>query len=214
MSVFMPRRGKFADLLSSVSIGASVALIEGGSAAWYCVSSADYEPSLNSNRILLARIDPIARLAWNSSGVNSYAGSTIDQYLTGDYLGLFSSALQTAIGQTTFQYTPGNGNSAVTTLSRAAFLPSVAELGLQYSGINVEGSTLPASTILQDLYTSGGAQVYGWTRSPRTSNTYQSGAVYGGTATAYSVSAQQYFRPLITLPATTLIDPYSYKILL
>ena len=213
MSVFMPRRGKFADLLSSVSIGASVALIEGGSAAWYCVSSADYEPSLNSNRILLARIDPIARLAWNSSGVNSYAGSTIDQYLTGDYLGLFSSALQTAIGQTTFQYTPGNGNSAVTTLSRAAFLPSVAELSLQYSGINSEGSALPVSSLLQGLFLSG-SQVYEWTRSPRTSNTYQSGAVYGETATVYSVSSQQYFRPLITLPATTLIDPYSYKILL
>ena len=209
----MPRRGKFADLLSSVSIGASVALIEGGSAAWYCVSSADYEPSLNSNRILLARIDPIARLAWNSSGVNSYAGSTIDQYLTGAYLGLFSSALQTAIGQTTFQYTPGNGNSAVTTLSRAAFLPSVAELGLQYSGINSEGSALPVSSLLQGLFLSG-SQVYEWTRSPRTSNAYQSGAVYGETATVYSVSSQQYFRPLITLPATTLIDPYSYKILL
>lgn len=214
MSIFMPRRGKFADLLSDISTGASVALVEGGNIAWYCVSSGDYEPGLNSGRVLLARIEAIAQLAWNSSGVNSYAGSTIDQYLTGDYLDLFSPTLRQEIGQTVLRYTPGNGSNTVTTISRAAFLPSIAELGLQYSGINVEGSTLPASTILQDLYTSGGAQVYGWTRSPRTSNTYQSGAVYGDTATVYSVSAQQYFRPLITLPATTLIDPYSYKILL
>ena len=214
MSIFMPHRGKFAGLLSDVSTGASVALVEGGNIGWYCVSSGDYEPDLNSGRVLLARIEAIAQLAWNSSGVNSYAGSTIDQYLTGDYLDLFSPTLRQEIGQTVLRYTPGNGSNTVTTISRAAFLPSVAELGLQYSGINVEGSTLPASTILQDLYTSGGAQVYGWTRSPRMSNTYQSGAVYGDTATVYSVSAQQYFRPLITLPATTLIDPYSYKILL
>lgn len=221
MSVFMPKRGSFPATISSVALGNAngdvVCLRENGTPQWYIVASQNYEPNLNTGRVLLARCDAMTRLAWNSSGVNSYAGSTIDQYLTGDYLDLFSAPLRDAIGQTVIRYTPGNGNNTVTTISRAAFLLSLAELDLEYSGVNVEGTALPYASEVQYLFTSGGNQVYGWTRSPRTSNTYQAAAAYGAStsyATAYSVSQQQYFRPCITLPSTTLINPYTNEVLL
>ena len=220
MSIFMPKRGAFASTLSSCIPGTTsetVCLRENGTPQWYIVASQNYEPDLNTGRVLLARCDAMTQLAWNSSGVNSYAGSTIDQYLTGDYLDLFSAPLRDAIGRTVIRYTPGNGNNTVTTISRAAFLLSLAELDLEYSGVNVEGTALPYASEVQYLFTSGGNQVYGWTRSPRTSNTYQAAAAYGAStsyATVYSVSQQQYFRPCITLPSTTLINPYTNEVLL
>lgn len=188
--------------LSEVAEGSILLLNENGSPVEFYVAKHDYEAGLNgSGRTLVVRKDCYDTRAWHRSNVNAYASSAIDTWLNGTYKGLLDADIQSVIGTTKFYYTPGNGSTSVTTLTRAIFLLSVTELGKTASYANTEGSALPIASTLQIAYRNGSA-VTQWTRSPRTGDAgsayclYTDGDVSGGDRCANTYGS----RPAFTLP--------------
>ena len=194
--------------LSSYSQGEIVQLKENGVLADFYVASLAYEPTLNPGeaRALLVRKERYQAGAWDSGGVNAYAGSDIDTWFNTTYLALLDSTIQGLVGTTTFQYTPGNGNDGVTTLTRAVFALSLTELGLSASYANSEGTPLPIAATLSTMYANGNASAQ-WTRSPYVGNSANAAyaSIHGAAGYGLCSGKTQGFRPIFTLPASTLI---------
>lgn len=189
--------------LSGLPEGALLALNESGVAVPFYVAKHDYESGLNgTGRTLLVRKDCYDERVWHTSNVNAYAYSAINTWLNGTYKALLDADIQSVIGTTKFYYTPGNGSTSVTTLTRDIFLLSVTELGKTDSYANTEGSALPIASTLQIAYRNGSA-VTQWTRSPYTGNNhlacylYTNGSVYHYSCYAAALGS----RPCFTLPA-------------
>lgn len=167
------------NVLSNFAEGSIVKLTENGTWYEFVVAKHDYEPGLNkTGNTLLVRKDSIANgIAWNSSKVNTYANSTIDNYLNDNYKNALSSFVKGKLKKTTFYYTPGNKNKELTTLSRNVFLLSAKELvfhdwteGQMWGkGCNGEGTLLPTAEQLVATDVNDKAE-YGsnamWTRTP------------------------------------------------
>lgn len=190
-----------ATTLGAVAEGSIVYLNESGVAVPFYVAKHNYESALNGDgRTLLVRKDawPTA-MAWDTGGVNAYSGSDIDIWLNGTYKTLLDSFVQTAMEATTFYYTPGNGNTTVTTLSRAAFALSLTEYGVSASNANAEGGALPTASTIRGSATK-------WTRTPSTSDAtkafYQE-VNWSGTGACTIADKVQ---PAITMPATQSVD--------
>lgn len=150
--------------LSTAQEGDTVQLPEGGELVDFRIAKINYEPALNGDgRVLLVRKNAYAQVTYNSSS-DSYAGGVFDTYLNETYKPKLAESVQSAMGTTEFYYTPGNGNSQVSTLSRAVFLLSGTEFGKTDSDMNVEGSPLPIANSLIPAYFNGGESSQ-WTRS-------------------------------------------------
>lgn len=181
--------------LSTKNEGDIITLPEDSKSVEFYVAKKDYEPGLNgTGRVLLVRKDVWPTyMVWNSSGVNTYADSTIDTWLNGDYKSKFPQEIQTAMGTTKFYYTPMGGNTAVGQLERAVFILSLTELGKSSTYANVEGSALPA----EFLSTGFGCS----TRTPETLATSSFFIVnVGGSVTGNAAHLQTRFNPVFTLP--------------
>ena len=188
--------------LNTITPGAILYLNESGSPVPFYIAKHDYESGLNgAGRTLVVRKDCYDMRAFNSSD-NAYAGSSLDSWLCNTYLKLLDADIQAAIGTTKFYYTPGNGNTTVTTLQRAVFQLSLTELGKTESYANTEGSALPIASTLQIAYRNGSACVQ-WTRSPYAGNT---GSVCyvdtNGHVDYGSCYSPRGSRPSFTLPGT------------
>ena len=194
--------------LSELTEGTIIKINENGSPVEFYLAKHNYEPGLNgAGRELVVRKDVVQNGQWNSSGVNTYANSTIDSWFNGTFKGRLSAYVQTLMGSTTFQYTPGNGASDVTTLERSIFALSVREM---YPGdldrINDEGSTLPIAATLRIAYLEGDP-VMQWTRSP----SFAAGTTTAGVSTEYGqvyglgVNKSYGYRPCFTLPSAALV---------
>ena len=211
MSVLFTRRGKPPFLgknLSDYAEGDIVKIHEDGTPIEFYVAKHDYESGLNGEgRTLLVRKDCYDQRQWHSSLVNAYATSGLDYWNRINYRALLTDKVKSAIGETKFKYTVGNGSTTVTTLSRPVFTLSMTELGMSETNANVEGSTLPIATALQKAYKNGSG-VAQWTRTPAKNST---GNVFLITSSAgmsnISCTASYYGRPCFTLPAKTKFDP-------
>lgn len=134
--------------LSNIPEGKTVLMDEGSNVVEFIVSKHGYESRLNGvGRTLLIRKRYPTLMNWDSSW-SAYAQSDINTWLNGEYLNTFSSAQKEAIGSTTFYYTPGFtamdfsvGSSKVSTMSKAVFLPSAHEFGVDCEGNDVFGWT-------------------------------------------------------------------------
>lgn len=191
--------------LNTITPGAILYMKESGSPVPFYIAKHDYESGLNgAGRTLLVRKDCYDMRAFSSRN-NAYADSSLDSWLCNTYLKLLDADIQAAIGTTKFYYTPGNGNTDVTTLQRAVFQLSVTELGKSVIDANTEGSALPIASTLQIAYRNGSA-VDQWTRTPRTGNTREVHVLsnYGGDLT-YDYYYPTGSRPAFTLPATTAV---------
>ena len=193
--------------LGDIAEGSIVKLNENGSPVEFYVAKHNYESALNgAGRTLLVRKYGYSSMNWHNSNVNAYATSDIDTWMNGDYKSLFDNITQNAIGLTKFYYTPGNGNTSITILSRSVFILSLTEFGKSYTNANVEGSALPIASSLLIAPVNGYYQGQ-WTRTPYTAGTMhlmmldQYGSVYNSTCnnTAWS-------RPCFTLPSGALFD--------
>lgn len=194
--------------LADIAEGSIVKLNENGSPVEFYVACHNYESALNgTGRTLLVRKDCYDQRQWHTSSVNTYASCTLDSWFNGDYKALHDAAVQSAMGTTKFYYTPGNGTTTVSTLSRSIFALSLTELGRTTPGVNEEGSTLPIASTLRVVYLNG-SLVNQWTRSPSTSNTglaaclTTSGIIEHYVNLSYACS-----RPAFTLPSTAKFDP-------
>lgn len=192
--------------LANKAVGSIIKLKESGTLVEFYVAKHDYENGLNGNgRTLIVRKDCYDMRAFSSSN-NAYANSSLDSWLCNTYLKLLDADIQAAIGTTKFYYTPGNGNTTVTTLQRAVFQLSLTELGKTASYANTEGSALPIASTLQIAYRNGSACVQ-WTRTPYTINTNV--VFYLGT---YGIVGDYDFvisygsRPAFTLPSTLSVS--------
>ena len=146
-------------------------ITENGIPTEYYIAKHGYEAELNgANRTLLRRKESHSARVWDSGGVKDYATSDVDAWMNGDFYNSLSSGVRDLIGATTFYYTDINAN--VSTLDRAVFLRSVAELGLTHSNGNTEGSALPIASTLRIAKLNGTASNQ-WTRSVyKTTNPY------------------------------------------
>lgn len=190
--------------LSTAQVGDIVRLPENGVMVPFYVASLDYEPMLNTGgtRVLLVRKDVYQNDQWNSSGLNTYDGSTIDNWFNNTYKAMLDSMVQAQLGTTTFEYTPGSGNNTVTTLSRDVFGLSLTELGQSQTYANVEGSALPIANTLKIAYQNDIATTQ-WTRSPSTANNDNAWRLdYNGSIDYRGCRAEIGYRPCFTLPTT------------
>ena len=193
--------------LANKAVGSIIKLKESGTLVEFYVAKHDYENGLNGNgRTLIVRKDCYDMRAFSNSN-NAYANSSLDSWLCNTYLKLLDADIQAAIGTTKFYYTPGNGNTTVTTLQRAVFQLSLTELGKSASYAKTEGSALPIASTLQIAYRNGSACVQ-WTRTPYTGSTNRvcclgaNGDVSGRGSYLDSSGS----RPAFTLPSTLSVS--------
>ena len=102
-------------LASSLAVGSTVKLMEGGTEVEYLVvnqgipsNSNLYDASCDGTWLL--RKDIHSERQWNSSNVNDYANSTINTWLNGDFFNSFGSVEQAAIKQVKIPYRAGYGS--------------------------------------------------------------------------------------------------------
>ena len=189
--------------LAGKSEGDIISLPENGVMTEFYVAKLDYESGLNgAGRTLLVRKNaPDEEVKWNGAGQNAFSGSTLDTWLNETYKTRLTSEVQAQLGTTQFYYTPGNGTTSVTTLSRAIFPLSATELGAQGYSINVEGAKIDTLAALP----SSGAR---WTRSPDiTTNNTAIAASYGGGVAHPIVSSSAKVWVAFTLPSTFTYGP-------
>ena len=185
--------------LGSLTEGSIIYLNENGSPVPFYVAKQNYESSYNTNRTLVVRKDVVTQGAWNSSSVNTYDGSTIDEWFNSTYMATLDSDVQTAIGTTNIPATSPY-NSGVIRLNKAVFALSGTEIGFTAMALNIEGSKLSISNSLAME-----TEIYYWTRSPINSDsaTVYVGSRFPNSASAYySSNASIYYRPAFTLPST------------
>lgn len=193
--------------LSSKTVGSIIKLKESGAPVDFYVAKHDYESGLNgAGRTLVVRKDCYDIRNWNN-GANTYSSSIIDDWLNSTYKNLLDVNVRTAIGTTKFYYTVGGGNSSITTLSRAVFLLSTAELDHYGSfGMNAEGSTLPIASTLNIAYLDGEPESQ-WTRTPYFKNSTNVFRVsYEGYTSSWGSNVENGSRPAFTLPATAIVN--------
>ena len=193
--------------LSTYTEGSIIKINESGTPVEFYVAKHDYEAGLNgTGRTLVVRKDVHSDGKWNSTDINTYASSTVDVWLNGEYKNSLGSSIQEMIGATKFYYTPGGNNNNVTTLERSAFLLSFTELGETQTYVNTEGTALTIAETLQIAYKDGVA-TYQWTRSP-----YTQGSRYvmllnaTGSSVSYGPAQTYGIRPVFTLSSTILVD--------
>lgn len=193
--------------LGNKSVGSIIKLKENGTLVDFYVAKHDYENGLNgSGRTLVVRKDCYDTRQWHSSNVNAYASSAIDTWLNGTYKNLLDADIQSVIGTTKFYYTPGNGNTTVTTLSRAIFLLSGTELGQSHTYMKTEGTALSIASTLLIAYLNGSA-VTQWTRSPYTNGTNYAWYLYSHGGLRNGLCSSTYgSRPAFTLPSTLSVS--------
>ena len=191
--------------LNTITPGAILYLNESGSPVPFYVCKHDYESGLNgAGRTLLVRKDCSDNKAFNRSGYNRYAGGEMDTWLNDTWIKLLDTNVQSGMSETKFYYTAWAGNS-VTSLQRAVFLLSWAELGKSPPSTNAEGTALDADVIekLRPAYKNGKTAT-NWTRTPDRSNRQYAYVMsdYNGGYVKYDISFSYASRPAFTLPGT------------
>lgn len=212
-------------LASSLAVGSTVKLMEGGTAVEYLVvnqgipsNSSLYDASCNGTWLL--RKDCHSNRQWHTSDVNKYETSTINTWLNGDFFNSLGSTEKIAVKQVKVPYCPGNKSSTVRSgangLSVKAFLLGVYEVGwttsirsnMPIDGANCsffhEGNEIDSDRI---AYLNGTAVTW-YLRSPNTTFNTNAWSVTGnsGGPNLAAVSNDFYIRPTLILPSNALFD--------
>ncbi|WP_417293646.1 DUF6273 domain-containing protein [Dysosmobacter sp.] len=141
-------------LASSLAVGTTVKLMEGGTAVEYLVvnqgipsNSSLYDASCDGTWLL--RKDIHSERQWNTSNVNEYETSAINTWRNGDFFNTLGSIEQASVKQVKIPYCTGGGdttiNSGANGLSVKVFLLGCYEVGWttsDYSLFNVDGAKL------------------------------------------------------------------------
>lgn len=211
-------------LSSSLAVGSTVKLMEGGTAVKYLVvnqgipsNSNLYDASCDGTWLL--RKDLYESRKWHSSNSNSYKASTIHSYLNSTFLALFDSDIQAAIKEVKIPYVNGTANSAVASgangLAARIFLLSGYEVGWTQSTNSyfpIDGACLSyfSGTAATDNKRTGylhGASTLWWLRSPYTRDTNLAWVVNtNGSCGGDNCSRSYGIRPALVLPSTAVFD--------
>lgn len=159
---------------------------------------------------LIVRNDVVKRLSWNENNKNSYAGSTADVFLEGEYYNSLEPSVLENIVEVPIPYTVGGGNTTQSTLVRKIFLLSRAEVGFPpESSANTEGQALGyfISDARRIAYLDN-AKIYWWTRSPRiNSSSYVYHVSDAGKQNANYSTAIDGIRPALVLADSFVLNP-------
>ena len=212
-------------LASSLAVGSTVKLMEGGAAVEYLVvnqgipeNSSLYDASCDGTWLL--RKDIHSERQWNTSNVNIYETSAINTWLNGDFFNSLGSIEQATVKQVKIPYRAGGGSggtdqSGANGLSCKVFLLSGPEVGL--AGM----IHMPDNGAKLDYFTSGtttsannkriaylnGSAAFWWLRSPSTGNDYSVWIVDAtGSGSGNNPSNSHGIRPALILPKTALFD--------
>lgn len=181
--------------IGSLPIGTTLYIKENNQRTAFVLAKHDYEEASSewptfpgngkglsllarSSKTVLSHVWNTKNASYNSRFTNIYSGSTIDEWLNGEYFRTLDSSISSKIKNTNIRVSPGpqtykddDGNShttdgsAVAWISRKVFLLSATELGMSssVSGITKEGTALPNCSEM--LYNIIGSSNYAWTRS-------------------------------------------------
>lgn len=214
-------------LASSLAVGSTVKLMEGGTAVEYLVvnqgipsNSSLYDASCDGTWLL--RKDIHSNRQWNSSNVNTYENSAINTWLNGDFFNSLGSVEQSAIKQVKIPYrknssSGGSDQSGANGLLCKVFLLSGYEVGWTSSTDQFfpqDGAKLSyfeagagSSALNKRIAYLNGAATNWWLRSPYTLSTRSVLAVYSnGDYYYYDASLSYGIRPALILPKTALFD--------
>lgn len=214
-------------LASSLAVGSTVKLIEGGTAVEYLVvnqgipeNSSLYDASCDGTWLL--RKDIHSNRQWNTSNVNKYESSAIDTWLNGDFFNTLGSVEQAAIKQVKIPYRKNGGSggtdqSGVNGLSCKIFLLSGYEVGWttnDYQYFPQDGAKLSyfeagtgTSANNKRIANLNGSATYWELRSPGIISTggvlsVASNGDYSGGNASVSIG----IRPALVLPSNALFD--------
>ena len=212
-------------LASSLAVGSTVKLMEGGTAVEYLVvnqgipeNSSLYDASCDGTWLL--RKDIHSNRQWDPSYVNKYESSAINTWLNGEFFNTLGSAEQAAIKQVKIPYRKNGGSggsdqSGENGLSCKVFLLSCYELGWTTSNSSmypVDGAKLDyfiagsAGKSLRIAHLNGTVNVW-WTRSPYASGTSNAWFIQtDGNSNSSGVSSSYGIRPALVLPSNALFD--------
>lgn len=203
----------------TLAVGSVVKLMEGGTAVEYLVvnqgipsNSSLYDASCDGTWLL--RKDCHSKRAWNTSNINNYETSAINNWLNGDFFNSFGSVEQAAIKQVKIPYGKGAGSSSITSgasgLPVKIFLLGCAELEITGSSLMTDGATLAYFSGAADsdrVAMLNGATAFWFTRSTYSGNssrvysiTFSGGAGWGNASDHNSI------RPALVIPKTALFD--------
>lgn len=214
-------------LASSLAVGTTVKLMEGGTAVEYLVvnqgipsNSILYDASCDGTWLLRKYIH--SERQWDASNINRYETSAINTWLNGEFFNTLGSAEQAAIKQVKIPYR-ADGGSGGTDQSGANGLPAKIFLlsGYEVGWTTSDDGDFPVDGAKLDYFTSGtttsannkriaylsGTDTIWWLRSPSTDNAgrvwfVRSDGDYGD----YGASDSDGIRPALILPKTALFD--------
>ena len=214
-------------LASSLAVGSTVKLMEGGTAVEYLVvnqgipeNSSLYDASCDGTWLL--RKDIHSNRQWHTSNVNKYETSAINTWLNGDFFNSLGSVEQATIKQVKIPYRHGGGSggsdqSGANGLLCKIFLLSGYEVGWttsDYSYFPVDGAKLSyfesgtgTSANNKRIANLNGSAASWWLRSPYTSVDYNVWYVISnGVCSSNSASYSYGIRPALILPGNALFD--------
>ena len=214
-------------LASTLPVGSTVKLMEGGTAVEYLVvnqgipsNSNLYDASCDGTWLLRKYIH--SERQWNPSYVNKYESSTINTWLNGDFFNSLGSVEQATIKQVKIPYRSGGGSggtdqSGANGLLCKIFLLSGYEVGWTTSDneyFPVDGAKLSyfepgtgTSANNKRIANLNGSASIWWLRSPYTNDV---GGVWfvssDGGYNGRHASNSRGIRPALVLPSNALFD--------
>lgn len=212
-------------LASSLAVGSTVKLMEGGTAVEYLVvnqgipsNSSLYDASCDGTWLLRKYIH--SERQWNTSNVNKYESSAINTWLNGEFFNALGSVEQAAIKQVKIPYRAGGGSggtdqSGANGLSCKVFLLSGYEVGWTTS----DSSYFPVDGAKLDYFAASfggnskrvanfnGSAAIWLLRSPDTGNTARVWNVLSDGDYSYDNASYWHgIRPALVLPSNALFD--------
>lgn len=214
-------------LASSLAVGSTVKLMEGGTAVEYLVvnqgipeNSSLYDASCDGTWLL--RKDIHSSRVWNTNNVSTYANSDIDTWLNGDFFNNFGEIEKKVIKQVKIPYCVGGGNNTINSvdngLRRKIILLGDYEIGFtasitKYFPIDgaklsyFESGIITSANNKRIAYLNGSAAI--WVlRSPFTVSTSGVCVVTAaGDSSSYVHAGSSHgIRPALVLPSNALFD--------
>ena len=212
-------------LASSLAVGSTVKLMEGGTAVEYLVvnqgipeNSSLYDASCDGTWLLRKYIH--SERQWNTSNVNKYESSAINTWLNGEFFNALGSVEQAAIKQVKIPYRAGGGSggtdqSGANGLSCKVFLLSGYEVGWTTS----DSSYFPVDGAKLDYFAASfggnskrvanfnGSAAIWLLRSPDTGNTARVWNVLSDGDYSYDNASYWHgIRPALVLPSNAVFD--------
>ena len=200
--------------LNTITPGAILRInyVVGSDDIQFYIAKHDYESDLNGagRTLVVTKYLSDYSAFGDSTSKNKYESGELNKTMQ-NFLSRLDRRAQAEIEETRFYFTPGGGDSTLTTMSAKIFSLSPTELGYKVntSMVNAEGEALPIASLLQvGAYENGNTADF-WTRTPSNyagpggeTDIYACCANARKTATLIHYAARENTRPAFTLPGT------------